>query len=215
MTFRLPTLLQNDDDRPILDALEVYYGPRVGEPGFFTGSLFDAWHSTLTRDSEADRFTADDLIAVTFLSVNVPPRAAYCVLVEQADRFNGLLAEIGPDRDLADEPRPSKGSSPAWRLYDALRGLKLGLGPTKASKLLARKRPGLVPIYDDVIGRVTQTMQRQWEPLWCKLNEQDQKLHRRLLGLQGTPGVPENLSPLRILDVVAWLEGKGIYPVPK
>jgi hypothetical protein len=72
-----------------------------------------------------------------------------------------------------------------------------------------------VPVYDDVIGGVTNTTQRQWEPLWCKLNEQDQILHRRLLGLRGTPSVPKSVSPLRILDVLAWLEGKGKYPVPK
>jgi Family of unknown function (DUF6308) len=215
VTFRLPRVLQTEDDTLVHEALKIYYGPQFGDERFFTGSQFDTWDSTGTRESDADRFTADDLVAVTFLSVNVPPRAAYCVLVAQADHFNGLLKKIGPDRDLADEPRPSKASTPAWRLYDALRGLKLGLGPTKASKLLARKRPRLVPIYDDVIGRVTETTQRQWEPLWCKLNDHDQKLHRRLLGLQGTPGVPKHLSPLRILDVVAWLEGKGIYPAPE
>ncbi len=49
-------------------------------------------------------------------------------------------------------------SSAVWRLEAALRGMKLGVGRTTASKLkAARKRPRLHPIWDTVIAAVTDT----------------------------------------------------------
>ncbi|MGW4340475.1 DUF6308 family protein [Rhodococcus koreensis] len=38
------------------------------------GAHFDSWSSTCDRAGEADRFTADDLVAVSFLSVQTPRR---------------------------------------------------------------------------------------------------------------------------------------------
>ncbi len=91
MTFRLPKLLRDPDDSSVIDALHQYYRPRVGEPGFFTGSLFDTWDSTGSRAADADEFTADDLYAVTLLSVRVPPAAGHGLLIEQKERFSALL----------------------------------------------------------------------------------------------------------------------------
>jgi hypothetical protein len=94
---------------------------------------------------------------------------------------------------------------PAWQLYSALRQLR-GIGPTIASKLCARKRPRLVPVYDSVVARVTDAYQRQWEPLRLELQRND--LHCRLIDLRTEAGVPEHVSPLRVYDVVTWMEGK-------
>lgn len=46
----------------------------MGE-GANVGAPFDSWSSTGDRVGASDRFTADDLVAVRFLSVQVPPRA--------------------------------------------------------------------------------------------------------------------------------------------
>ena len=56
----------------------------------------------------ADRFTADDLVAVTFLSVQVPPKAARVILDSEAEALNALLAAVGPDRDLVRRTGPAR-----------------------------------------------------------------------------------------------------------
>ena len=154
MTFQLPPSLQSDSDERALSQLRGYYGPAFGTKGSYTGAAFDSWDSTGHRADDQNRFTADDLVAVTFLSVKVPAPAAYRLLGPDAGRFNDLLAAVGEDRDFADvPPEEITPDSPAWVLEGALRGLP-GIGRTIASKLMARKRPRLVPIYDKVLRRV-------------------------------------------------------------
>jgi len=87
--------------------------------------------------------------------------------------------------------------------------MKLGLGRTTTSKLIARKRPRLVPIWDTVIAVVTDAHDHQWEPLRAALQEDDHALHRRLLTLRDAAGLPADVSALRVLDVIAWREGKN------
>lgn len=208
MPFRLPAALQSDDDRDAIKALQRYYGPSPGQPGFYTGSLFDAWDSTGTRADDTNRFTADDLLAVTFLSVEVKPHAAYELLVDRADELSELLVAVGPDRDLADEVDPVvEDDWPGWQLTTALRTLPK-VGPTKASKLFARKRPRLRPIYDSVVAAVTGTAKHQWEPVRLALRQDDLALHHRLVRLRDAAGLPQDIDALRVLDVLAWLEGK-------
>jgi Family of unknown function (DUF6308) len=208
VTFRLPAALQSDDDRDAIKALKRYYGPSPGQPRFYTGSLFDAWDSTGTRADDTNRFTADDLVAVTFLSVEVPPKAAYALLIDRADEFSELLGTVGPDRDLADEADPVVDDDwPGWQLTTALRTLPK-VGPTKASKLIARKRPRLRPVYDSVVAAVTSTAKHQWEPMRLALRQDDQALQHRLVRLREEAGLPQDISTLRVLDVIAWLEGK-------
>ncbi|MEP7738883.1 DUF6308 family protein [Nocardioides sp. 31GB23] len=84
------------------------------------------------------------------------------------------------------------------------------VGPTTASKLYARKRPRLRPIYDSVVARVIGTEQI-WEPLRAYLQDCPD-LHGDLISLRTDAGLPDAVSPLRIFDVVAWMEGKGYTP---
>ncbi len=139
------------------------------------------------------------------MSVFVPPIAARELLAERADHFAQLLSAIGPDRDLVEVSDSIDGSWPVRELYSALRGLR-SVGPTIASKLCARKRPRLVPVYDSVIARVTDASRRQWEPLRLELRRND--LHDRLVALRAEAGVGDHVSPLRVYDVVTWMEGK-------
>jgi hypothetical protein len=206
--MRLPEALLTDSDDHALRALHAYNSPRFGAAGFFTGSLFDQWDSTGTRAQDSDRFTADDLLAVTFLSVSVPPSAAHLLLRERAEQFAELLDELGPDRDLVDEPGPLADDWVGWKLMSALRELPR-VGPTTASKLIARKRPRLRPIYDTVVAAVTDSVDSQWEPLRQLLVADDRALHRRLLRLQDAAGLPEAVSALRVFDVIAWMQPRS------
>ncbi|MGA3486707.1 DUF6308 family protein [Micromonosporaceae bacterium DT55] len=203
MTFRLPEALQTSDDATAIALLRRYYGAPYLGAGCADGAHFDTW----ATDSDPMRFTADDLLAVKFLSVEAPKTAVRALLRDRADEFAALLMELGPDRDLADEDKPLDNSWPGWRLEDKLR-LIPGVGRTTASKLLARKRPRLLPIWDIVIRDVTDTSKDQWEPLRVALRADKLALHRRLLHLRDALQLPEEISALRILDVIAWREGK-------
>jgi hypothetical protein len=189
-TIRLPDALANpSDDAAALRLLARYFGPGFGAPGSYTGAAFDTWDSAGTRASDTNRFTADDLVAVTFLSVDVDARTAYALLHERADEFAALLAALGPDRDLAEEEQPLEDDWVGWQLQAALRALP-GTGTTTATKLLARKRPRLRPIWDSVVASVTGTQRTQWEPLRAALRENDQELHRWLQRLHQVAGLP-------------------------
>lgn len=205
VTFRLPDALATDDTGA-LGLLRRYYGDPFGS-STYTGAVFDVWDSTGSRTADADRFTADDLVAVTFLSVDTPGPAAIQVLRDSADEINAMLAAIGPDRDLADETDPITPDWPAWRLNSRLRHFH-DVGPVIASKLLTRKRPKLLPIWDAVVAKVTGTERDQWVPLRAALAADDRALHARLLRLREAAGLPGLVSSLRVFDVVCWMEGK-------
>lgn len=207
MTVVLPNALLDPDDTAALKLLDRYFGS--ADLGYLPagGAAFDTWDSPGTRAEDSDRFTADDLVAVTFLSVVVPASAARRLLVDERDRFSELLVALGPDRDLASIEEPLPDDWVGWDLMSALRRLP-DVGTTTASKLLARKRPRLRPIWDSVVVAVTGTRARQWEPLRAALRADDAALQRRLLRLRDRAGLDERISALRVFDVIAWREGK-------
>ncbi|MGZ6799300.1 MAG: DUF6308 family protein, partial [Mycobacteriaceae bacterium] len=204
MTFRLPDALRTDDDQAALALLGRYFGN--GGPRY-TGADFDTWDSTGTREEDRNRFTADDMVALSFLSVAIPGPAAQDLIRDRAGEFTELLTALGEDRDLVDEPEPLADDWIGWQLMARLRELD-GIAATKASKLLARKRPRLRPIYDTVVAKVTGTVESQWEPVRVALRADNGALHQRLTRLHEAIGLPAQVPPLRVLDVVAWLEGK-------
>ncbi|MFV9454765.1 DUF6308 family protein [Rhodococcus sp. NM-2] len=207
MTLRLPTTLATDSDAAAIAALTKYYGrPYLGDDAY-VGAHFDSWSSTGDRAGEA-RFTADDLVAVTFLSVQIPPKAARAILHTEAEALNALLTAIGPDRDLVDEPDPLAPGWPAWDLETALWALP-GIAQTKATKLIARKRPRLYPIWDSVVSEVLGTERAHLNPVREALRADDGALHHRLLSIREEAGLPDEISALRVFDVIAWMDGKN------
>ncbi|MCG5470460.1 DUF6308 family protein [Micromonospora sp. LAH09] len=203
MTFRLPDALQTSDDAAAIMLLKRYFGTPYLGPGCADGAYFDTW----STGSEPMRFTAEDLIAIKFLSVEAPKTAVRALLRDRSGEFSRLLVDLGPDRDLANEVELLGPTWAGWRMMDALRTIP-GVGTTIASKLLARKRPRLRPIWDTVVAAVTDTVPAQWEPLRAALRANDCALHRRLLRLRNVAQLPAEVSALRILDVIAWREGK-------
>ncbi|WP_051684249.1 DUF6308 family protein [Blastococcus sp. URHD0036] len=202
--YQLPESLNPGNEADALAFLRRYYGKESGK-GRYTGSHFDGWG----RDNDPYRFTAEDLVAVTFLSVVVKPLAAHAVLEARADDFSALLRDVDPDQHLVDVDQEFTDAHPAWRLDSALRALKLGIGRTISSKLLARKRPHLVPIYDSVVGQLTGCESgAQWEPLRRLLRSDDSRLYRRLLDLRDAADLNDTVPALRVYDVVCWMEGK-------
>ena len=139
-------MLQSNHDDRVVALLRDYYRRDEGRPlgVAYTGARFDDWDSTGTRAQDADRFTADDLVALRFLSIKVTADTVGALLCDRAEEFNDLLEHVGPDRDLADvlETELAGGSRwPAWRLHERLCTID-GVDWVTAGKLLAVNDPG-------------------------------------------------------------------------
>ncbi|WP_430335050.1 DUF6308 family protein [Rhodococcus sp. ACT016] len=209
MTIRLPKVLSSGGDTAAVEVLRTYFTEPLVKTGYLrSGARWDTWDSTGTRDRDANVFTADDVVAVSMLSVEVSPDGAQILLRERRDEFAGLLADVGPDRELVDEADELTPESPVLRLEDALWTVP-SIGRTVASKLIARKRPRLFPIYDRVIGEVLGTKQAHLEPVRQALRANDGELHRRLVSLREQADLDEAIPALRILTVLAWMQLKA------
>lgn len=196
---------------------EAYFAPDPRFPGvgIFTGSHFES----LGADQNLpNQITASDLLAVGTLSVNVPARANIALLGELAEEISGLLAQIPADMRIAalrDESSFNDHLGPdslAHTLWDLLRrnaefDSRWDVGPTIASKIMARKRPHLIPIEDSVVNRVIgRGKQNSWR-LWWEALVADEYLEERASEVREHISRPQ-LSTLRTLDIVLWSSGR-------
>lgn len=152
--WTLPEELTAADTAPAVDLLSRYFHTTLddGSPTY-TGARFETFQGGGDAPAVADTFTAADLVAVSLLSVDVPGAAALRILGDDADNLNRPLSRIPADRELRDAADDEIGpSSPAEQLWAVVRSA--GVGRVTTSKLLARKRPDLLPVIDTVVTEV-------------------------------------------------------------
>lgn len=173
----------------------------------YAGAFFETLGAEASPDNE---YTPSDFYALMCLEVDVPIAAGLSILGEKASEINELLSQI-PNTPLSalseDEFEQHLGTdSPAMQLWRILRSYPK-VGPTRASKLMARKRPHLIPIRDSVIIRVAGISPRDndWRLWWEALTE-DNELEHRAEDLRDAAKHPD-LSTLRALDVMLWMSG--------
>lgn len=168
--------------------------------------------------SDPNAFEAADIVAVSCLGVTVPAELSAWLLVGEGARACGELLEgICPgDRHASLEQHDLADNQSALALWDLLIG-HIGMGPTKVSKLMAAKRPALVPIYDDYVGQAllpngSASRWRWWQP-WQDLLRGDTGLelvecaeHVRARASEEVDVA--DLSTLRIIDIVVWMSEK-------
>lgn len=152
------------------------------------------------------------------MSVNVPGRAGIAILVSDSSLFNDLLSQI-PNIDISSlsehQFEQHLGSdSRSAQLWGRLRRngpdeSKWGIGPTTASKIMARKRPGLIPIEDSVVDRVIERgTGNSWRLWWEAFNAEGDYFENRANELRDETGRPD-LSTLRVFVVMLWMWGKA------
>ncbi|WP_420118792.1 DUF6308 family protein [Micromonospora sp.] len=199
-----------DDPRSVSDLHSYYLG--TGDETF-TGGQFDQLGGGGSRPETAGVITAEDLVAVELLRVRVPPQQALDLLQGPlGERVAAELGRIPVDVALGtDEAYPLVvAGGPADTAWRALRDAK-GIGWVVAGKLLARKRPKLVPVYDTVVSCAYRTGTGFWEWLHGRLREDDGVLTQRLHALHKDAGLPEAVSLLRVLDVVFWMRHRPVH----
>lgn len=254
-----PTILHGDRILAAVDNLVTYFADRAGHTGpRYTGSLFTELGGGGDRPENAHAFTADDLVAVSTLSVDISAEHALQLLgaVETPEgdaataMFRGargipssrdvpidpvevsrLLAQLPTNLDLVDAT--DEDLLVTDRLWKEIR--RKGLGPTRVSKLLARKRPRLCPVIDrDVRRQLGHGKGRTdfFASLRTVLRDGSTGLPeylaeiRRLASEAGagaswpetgelTPGPSSavriaRLSDLRVLDIVLWMEEQRV-----
>jgi Family of unknown function (DUF6308) len=179
----------------------AYYDPANG----FAGAMFDGLDpSGLLSDNPHDHFTVDDIAGTSLLDVRFGPAAVRALL------GTGIIQEA-----LAAVPK----AIPLWKaterdlettsqLWDLLLEID-GIGRTRASKLLARKRTATVPIVDSVISAALHLEGDTWRPLAKALS--DKQVRHDIESLRPSH-VSKKLSTLRLLDVVVWMSHSRSTP---
>jgi hypothetical protein len=211
------------DPRSVPD-LRRYFGIDTSpDSPTFSGRWFESLGLSDQQDDDRDRFTAADLLAVQCLSVTVPIEVAIDLLEGELGRGIGaLLTKIPDDVSLGTEKSRSlvengREADQAWRLLEA----QDDLGWVTAGKLLARKRPRLIPVWDRVVRCALGRPGDAWVWLDELLREQEGAVLGRLEKLRHEAGLPANISLLRTLDVIIWMRHRdahrptkcpGIYP---
>ena len=196
--------------------LKIYYGLLATEHSEqrdpFHGSYFDSIDTDITGQY-SDRITAADLYSVAMLQTRIE-RAAGIEILNNREAITSELSLITtrPLGELSAEECESQlgQESSARKLWDLLINV-YSIGPTRASKIMARKRPDLIPINDSVINRVADISGKNDWSLWWEALTVDSVLNDRAQELRQAIGRPD-LSILRVLDVVLWYSGSfGIH----
>jgi hypothetical protein len=205
--WTIPDVLYSGDAVTLLKEYFLKVEESDADLPIFSGAHFETFPAGRGTSSPADAFTAEDLLAVSMLSVDVPARAAIRMLGDDQRRLSEHLARIPADLDLAyAEPDHIGDGSAARRLWTLVLGYP-GVGKTRASKLLARKRPRLFPVIDSVVETGVGHSSRHasfWHTLRHHLRIDDYALHKHLLTLRTQAGLPDHISALRVFDVVVW-----------
>ena len=206
--LRREVFLQNDPmpdllGRDAVRRVKRYYDPK----GKYSGRRFEFFGMGDDGDAAKTEFVANDIVAVSMLSVSIPGSAAIEILETKREVLNRLLEKIPQNVPLWEvtEREIDPKASAASELWKALENVQ-GVGWVTANKLLARKRPELLPVYDRIVKARLQPRSRTfWVPLRNSLRANDGALVTRLNEIRSLANLDVRPSLLRILDVAIWM----------
>lgn len=174
----------------------------------YTGRMFERLGLVAGADPDPDTITATDLVAVSMLGVAVPPSAAIALLGPLQGRITDLLSAV-PAGMLHDLPHALGRDGAAWQLWSTLQHLP-GMGPTTTSKLMARKRPGLIPIHDSRVTWRLELPEAEWA-YWTEWWRHPRHVDA-VRSLGDARADLTDISPLRLLDVAVWFYDQSLRP---
>ncbi|MCA1840222.1 MAG: DUF6308 family protein [Actinobacteria bacterium] len=167
-----------------------------------------AGRTFLEMPSDPHRIETFDLLAVTLMGEMFRPLAIRQLLAgEVGEEAHHLLQRLDPDEALwnLDIEALHRKGHPVFDLWWLLMDLD-EVGPTRASKLMARKRPNIVPIYDSVIGDRIATVDDYWRVFHLFLS--DDERCAKVEELRATASLSD-IPLLRILDTAIWMRYSG------
>ncbi|MFC9640011.1 DUF6308 family protein [Streptomyces mirabilis] len=205
-----------DEERGVRLLVEYFTRRRSRGDLFYSGAHFERLGGGGDAEHVANRFDSNDLVAITTLSVSLEPHGAINLLTDPDGHWAHLLSLVPRDSRLENPGSDAliAEGGPAWELWERLAGSMQhpskpdGSGPVVAGKLLARKRPHLIPIYDI---RIKQLFERPktdhsfWAALAAALRADNGALHDQLVRLRDKAAIGEDIGVLRVFDVIAWM----------
>jgi hypothetical protein len=210
MTIDIPGELRDEEYATRL--VKRYLATDSADRARYSGAYFERLGGGGDRPETAFTFTAEDLLAVSMLSVHIDGYHALHVLHYQARELNDLLAaippDITPDRPPGCRPDRRRRASPGIVAGDLRHPSPEydRAGSVAAGKLLARKRPQLIPVYDSRVKKVLSRprIDRSW---WHDLRAQlikDRELVCQLKSVRRRAGAGR-MSLLRVFEVMCWM----------
>ena len=181
-------------------------------PERFTGAHFERFAGGGDAVGVRNTYTAEDLVAVSMLGVDIDGHAALRILDGLAPALSAHLARIPHTLDLVHATPTDLGEgSGAYDLWSELKKVQ-GLGPTKVGKLISRKRPRLIPVYDSVVSRILKAPNgRYWSSiqglLQSPMGEMGPSINDYLAEVRTDAGIGDDISTVRVLDVIVWMSG--------
>ncbi|TNC23743.1 DUF6308 family protein [Amycolatopsis alkalitolerans] len=153
-----------------------------------------------------DVITPADVLALTFLSITDRlPAVTIDVTETYADRITKLLTQLPTDLAMHQAPwEHYAAGSPAFELWTLLCRCGGKQRWVMAHKLSARKRPHLLPVYDNEVATLLQRPKDSWACLWTWLHD-NPKRPKALSELRDEVSGIADISLLRCLDVVLWM----------
>ncbi|MGB3603201.1 MAG: DUF6308 family protein [Gordonia sp. (in: high G+C Gram-positive bacteria)] len=208
----LPPILSIDRTAAAVEALRRYFA-HEGEVPAYSGSRFERFAGGGDRAEVADHFTSEDLVAVTLLSVDIPGPAALRLLGDQepgySRRLSDLLSQLPTDVALVDASDDHL--SIAEEIWSMVRDNRR-VGRTKTSKLLARKRPHLLPVIDSVVIKTVGHVPARhsfYRNLRTVMNADGRQLVTHLEHVRTSAEIGEDISTIRVFDILVWMWGTG------
>lgn len=203
-----------------LSRINRYFGPfktrtnKKTKDGW-TGSFFEKY----SEKSDQECFDGNDVSAAICLSIRGERNWVASLLNESIDLscFSGLPYE----KCISDVPKDFFDQLGVSQVLKQLLGIN-GIGLVITSKLLASKRPYLFPISDGDVSKffgVQMTNKTNKKKAistyleWCKKWQEvvsDPDVKKELINIRNNTSVKPNeqISSLRILDVIFWFEGQ-------
>ena len=194
-------------------ALAAYFGLKSSQP--FDGSLFETY---CAQDTDPNRIQSADLVAVTLLSMEIRRESrsgistANVLLLEKLEpQVSRLLRKIPNNRELhtlsnREFERYLGDASPASRLFRLLKD-DAKMHRVATYKLLARKRPNLLPVRDSVTEKVLGSSPTWWSS-WHYALTTEPSLASELRKLRSEAAKSNKkiskLSLLRVADIAIW-----------
>ncbi len=161
----------------------------------FSGATFDS-----VGTNDLFTFSVDDLLALTMLDVGLKPLAVREVLGHGQATLSELLRAVPHEQDLWEATDETLDA--ATRLFAELDALP-AVGAVNAGKLMARKRPRLIPVIDKHVITALQAPKGKY---WATMRD---ALGRGKLWLQIEQtlrvSAPASVTTLRLLDVAIWM----------
>lgn len=167
----------------------------------------------ISRSSDPARITADDIVAVSMLGVPIPPEASAWILSAEGQWLTTeILADVPHDDRLWDcDARSILRAADLFRLLRATTSQippseeTPALGQASATRLLAAKRPMLVPVDDrEIRDCLRYSKDSLWFRRWKATLDEDLLTAARTARERAADERPvaAGLSELRVIDIV-------------